>query len=130
MTTTTTTLVQDAAVLRDLKQAAAELDARAKEAKQEAQRAELEFFARMDEEGVESIKYDGTLFVPSSTVYGQVQDRSEFVQWAEENMPELLETKERKALVNELIREHLDNGQELSPGLGFYVKEYVSQRVS
>ena len=41
----------------------------------------------------------------------------------------LLRDHQRKALVNELIRDHLDNGAELPPGLGFYVREYISQRV-
>jgi hypothetical protein len=123
-----TTLAEDAAALRELKRTAAALDTEAKEAKAAAQQAEIEFFERMDTEGVQSIKYDGTNFVRAETVFGQVQDRSEFVAWAEENRPELLETKERKALVNELVREHLDDGAPLPPGLGFYVNQYVSQR--
>lgn len=123
------TIQEDCAHLRGLKLKANNLDAQAKDAKAEHVAAELALFARMDEESTESIKYDGTLFVPASTVYGQVQDRGEFVAWAEENQPELLEVKERKSLVNELIRSHLDDGAELPPGLGFYVREYVSQRV-
>ncbi len=122
------TLAQDAADLRVLKRQAESLDAQTKEAKVLAQTAELALFERMASEKVDGIKYDGTNFVPVETSYGQVQDRSEFVAWAEDEMPELLETKERKALVNELVRERLDNGETLPPGLGFYVKQYVSQR--
>ncbi len=122
------TLAQDAADLRVLKRQAESLDAQTKEAKALAQTAELALFERMASEKVDGIKYDGTNFVPVETSYGQVQDRSEFVAWAEDEMPELLETKERKALVNELVRERLDNGETLPPGLGFYVKQYVSQR--
>jgi hypothetical protein len=31
-------------------------------------------------------------------------------------------------LLNEVVREKLDNGEQLPDGLGFYVKQYVSQR--
>lgn len=123
------TIQQDAKELRSLRKVAEDLDRNAKAAKEKATDAENLFFERMRTEDVESIKVQGTLFVPAETVYGQVQDSSEFVAWAEENSPELVEVKARKALVNELIRERLDTGEALPPGLGFYVKQYVSQRV-
>lgn len=128
MTTATQTLAQACDELRDLKREAERLDTEATKAKAIAKEAEVALFERMDSEGVGSIKVDKTNFVRTETVYGQVQDRSEFVAWAEDNMSELLETKERKALVNEVIRERLDGGQELPPGLGFYVRQYISQR--
>lgn len=128
MTTTTTTLAEDAAALRVLKQRATAIDAQAKELKADAKSAEIAFLNRLEDEGVESIKYDGTLFVPAETTYGNVSDRSVFIEWALENSPELVEYKERPKLVNETVREYLDNGQELPPGLDFYVKQYVSQR--
>lgn len=124
------TLAEEAAALRELKLAAEAADKEAKELKARAAQAEIEFFERMDAEGVRGIKVGDTNFVPAETIYGQVQDRSEFVAWAENEMPELLETKERKALVNELIRERLDSGEMLPPGLGYYVRQYVSQRAA
>lgn len=127
-TTTTLTIAEQAEALRVLKRAATAADAEAKDLKAQYKQAEIEFMERMSSEGVQSIKHDGTLYVPAATTYGQVQDRAEFVAWAEAEHPELLETKERKALVNELVREALDNGTELPPGLGFYVQEYVSLR--
>jgi hypothetical protein len=128
MTTETLTLAEEAAQLHQLKQEATEADSLAKDLKAAHAKAEIGFFERMQSEGVESIKHEGTLFVPVETIYGQVQDRAEFVAWAEEEMPELLEVKERKSLVNELIRERLDTGEVLPAGLGYYVKQYVSQR--
>lgn len=128
MTTATLTIAEQAEALRELKQDAAAADAVAKDAKALYKQAEVAFIERMQSEGVESIKHDGTLYVPAATTYGQIQDRAEFVAWAEAERPELLETKERKALVNEIVRECLDNGTEMPPGVGFYVSEYVSLR--
>lgn len=128
MTTETMTIAEEAADLRRLKLAAGEAAGRAAALKAEADEAERHFFERMAEEGVESIKHGGTLFVPVETNYGQIQDRAEFVAWAEENRPELIERKERQKLVNELVREHLDSGEVLPPGVGFYTRQYISQR--
>lgn len=130
MSTATLTIAEQAEQLRALKREAAEADSIAKDLKAQYKEAEIELHERMSQEGIQSIKHDGTLYVPAGTTYGQVQDRAEFVAWAEAERPELLETKERKALVNEIVRECLDNGTELPPGLGFYVQEYVSLRTS
>lgn len=124
-----TTISEDCAHLRGLKLRSTNLDAQAKEAKAECKAAEIALINRMEDESVDALKYDGTLFVPSETTYGNVSDRSEFIEWALENAPELVEYKERPKLVNETVREYLDNNQELPPGLDFYVKQYVSQRV-
>ena len=106
-------------------------------AKKEYERLDTEFkqkqfrvMERMKQEGVESMKVDGTLFVPTETVYAQIQDRSEFVAWAEENDTELIEPKERKEILSQLVRQKLDDGEALPPGVGFYVREYISQRAA
>lgn len=113
--------------LRDRKDADA---ATAKQSKEAYDRAERRFFDALDGMGVGSIKVDGVLYVPTATVYGTVQDKEAFSQWAEMEMPELLEPKPRAQLINELVRERLDTGQELPPGVGFYSREYVSARIS
>jgi hypothetical protein len=128
MTTDTLSIFQEAAALRELKTKAAETNALAKQLKSEFEQAEIRLFERMDTEGADSIKTDGILYVPTETVYAQIQDRAAFVEWATDHMPELLETKERKGLLNEFVREMLDTGQELPPGLGFYADQYISQR--
>lgn len=114
--------------LRELKDYRDALKKQYEEADQQFQIKQRDLLDRMDEEDVHGLKVDGTNFVPSETVYGQIQDRSEFVEWAEVHEPELLEKKERKSLVNQKVREHLDDGKPLPPGLGFYVKEYISHR--
>ena len=92
--------------------------------------ATLGLYERMEEDGIEGIKVDGINFVPTATTFGNVQDRDTFVLWAEAHDDSLLEVKERKRLVNELVREHVEEGKPLPPGLGFYVKQNISQRAS
>ena len=48
---------------------------------------------RMEAEGTDSLKADGTSFSPVKLEYGTIQDRQQFVAWALENDPELVEYK-------------------------------------
>lgn len=123
-------LNQDAAALREMKLARDEAKAQYEDLDKQFKSAQAELLERMEEEGCEGTKVDGTNFVPTKTIYGQVQDRSAFVEWAQENEPELLEPKERKELINELVRQKLDDGEPLPPGLNFRVQEYISQRAA
>jgi hypothetical protein len=96
----------------------------------EFKRAQFRLMEEMRSQGVESLKVGGTLFVPTETVYAQVQDRSEFVRWAQENDDELIDHRERKEVLSQLVRQKLDDGEPLPPGVGFYVREYISQRAA
>jgi hypothetical protein len=90
---------------------------------------EAELIERMAEEDVDSMKSGGINFVPARTPYGSVNDRAAFIEWCKESgNDDLLEVKERKQLINQIAREHLDDGRPLPPGMAFYVKEYISQR--
>lgn len=125
-----TTLAEDSRKLASLRQRYERASADAKVYKEEMDRAEMALFERMEHEDVGSIKVGRSNFVRAATTYGQVQDRGAFVAWAEDERPELVELKERKALLNEIVRECLEDGVPLPPGLGFYVKQYVSQRAA
>ena len=84
---------------------------------------------RMEAERTDSLRVDGVLYTRSGTEYGVVQDQAAFERWAHETGREdLFEAKPRKGLINEIVRECLNDGTPLPPGLGFYVKQYVSQR--
>lgn len=122
------TLQQEAANVRKLKRAYEASDKKKKDLERQFKRAQQHLFDRMEDEEVEGIKYRGTNFVPASTPYAQVQDESVFLEWARSNAPELLEEKPIKGRLNEIVREHLDDGTPLPPGLIFYVRQYVSQR--
>ncbi len=90
--------------------------------------AQAELMEYMDANDIEGVKTDGINFVPTKTVYGQITDRKAFVEWAQENDPELLEPKERGAVLHERARQLLDDKEEFPPGMGFRVDEYISQR--
>lgn len=115
----------------------AELKAEAKQAKAEYEdlekqrkRAEFDLLERMEQEECDGHKTGAFNYVPQETPFAVVQDRAEFIKWAEANDPELIEPHERKKLLNQEVRKHLDDGKPLPPGLGFYVKRVVSQRAA
>lgn len=88
----------------------------------------IERMQALDKQGSKAFGLSFTLNKP--THYGTNQDRSEFVAWAEENEPELVETKERAALLNALVRAKLDDGEPLPPGVGWYSRQHISIRGS
>ena len=104
-----------------------ELQGMADEAKELYERAHAALWERMDATGVSSITVDGVQNTRKSTIYASVNDKTEFMKWAEENAPELVAPAPRKALVNELVRQKIDNGEELPPGVSFYTNDYVSR---
>lgn len=122
------TLKQDLIKLAKLKREASELTAKAKKASVTRDIHIRHCFERMENEDVQSLKSSENLFVASSTEYGTVQDRSEFVTWAKDNAPELIAEKEEAGLLNSLVRQRLADGQELPPGVGFYTKDNVAVR--
>lgn len=126
----TRTLTEEARDLAELKARYSVAKGEADALKAEFDQAQADLLERMREEGAEGVKTNGINFVPASTTYGQIQDRAEFIRWAEVHDDELLEVKEISGRVNELVRQHLDDGTPLPPGCGFYVREYISQRAA
>jgi len=124
------TIQEEAKELRELKLQYQEAKAQYEALKSQFDKRQSELMERMENDSVEGLKVDGVNFVPTETIYGKVDDRREFVEWAKENMPELLEEKERKDVLNETVRQMLDDGEILPPGIGFTVREYISQRAA
>ena len=100
------------------------------QAENEFKQFQTEVWDFMDENKIDGMKVDGVNFVKTATAYASVQDRDEFREWAKENDESLIELKERSALLNALVRERLDNEEELPPGVGMYVREVISQRAA
>lgn len=103
--------------------------------KLKAERKEFEFrcLDRMEREFVESVKTGGSLYVAlheDKTVYGTIQDRAKFIEWAKENDEELIVEKEAGDLLNQLVRKRLDDGEPMPPGVGHYSRPYVSIRAA
>lgn len=122
------TLTQDLKKLQTLKAKAAASKKKWEKEKEAADKWEAHCYDRMEQQDTESQKVAGVNFVRYQQTFGSIQDRSEFVKWAEENEPELIESRERKELINQKVRELLDNGQEFPPGLGFRVNDKVGVR--
>lgn len=124
-----TTLTEDMERLHKLRQESKQAADIAAESKLAADHAEYELFQRMEQERCGSQRVDGIgNFVRAETEYAQVQDEAALLAWAEAEMPEIFEQKPRKKILNEIVRERLNSGEPLPPGLGFYSKQYVSLR--
>lgn len=121
---------EEAAQLRELKLQRDEAKGEFESLDAQFKSKQSELLERMKHEKCEGVKVDGVNFVPTKTIYGQITDRRAFVEWAEENAPELLEPKERKELLNEKARQLLDDGDPFPPGMNFCTKEYISQRAT
>lgn len=121
---------EEAKVLRQLKEQYTEAKAEYESLKAQFDAHQAQLLERMENESVEGLKVEGINFVPTKTIYGKITDRKEFVEWAEQEMPELLESRERKEVLNEFIRQQLDDGEVLPPGAGFYERNYISQRAA
>lgn len=91
---------------------------------------EKECFDLMEtEDGIASArKLDGLTYSPNRTPYATVQDEDRFIEWAKENDNALIEIAAREGLLNQLVRQALDNGEELPPGIGYYTREKISIR--
>jgi hypothetical protein len=123
-----TSISQDATHVANLKANYERAKKEADDAERAFKEAQMALYERMEHEDIGSLKVGNINFVRAETAYGTVQDRAAFVKWALEERPELVEHRERAALINELVRESLNDGTPLPPGLGFYVRQYVSQR--
>lgn len=121
---------EEAEHLRSLKSEHTEAKEKTKELREEFERRQWLLLERMEQEKVEGLKVDGINFVPTETIYAKVADRRAFIEWAIENDPELIEQKERKAVLNEFVRQKLDDGEPLPPGMDSRVDSYISQRAA
>lgn len=98
-----------------------------KDREKEFQEYQQKCFSRMEREGVSSQRSGEVMYVKRATKYAVVQDREEFTKWAEEQDETLIEPRERKKLLNALVRERVDNEEPLPPGIGFYEREFISR---
>lgn len=112
--------------LRELRKVYEDAAVIADDAKREWEQARLALWERMDASDVKSINIDGRTATAKSTIYGSISDKQAFIEWAEENAPEMVAPAPRKALVNELVRQRIDNNEELPPGVNWYVDKYVA----
>lgn len=117
--------------LKRLKDEYAELNRQRDDVRRELDMQQAAVYAYMEEYDIESMKVDDLTFIRTAPrEFATVQDREAFVEWAMRNDASLVAMKEEKRLLNQLVRERIDNGEELPPGIGFYTREIVSIRTS
>jgi hypothetical protein len=104
---------------------------RLKDAKAEREAWERECFDRMVGEGwnpnESTLNRNGFKFRPKSTTFAVVQDKAALKAWLLTYDEGLVDDKFKQAELNRLVRERLDNGETLPPGLGYYDKTAVSK---
>ena len=89
---------------------------------------EANLFADLRELGLRTIRTDHAQFQRKSTVYATVTDKDELLEWAKERGldEELFSDKPNKQALNQIVRDAIDSGQELPPGVNWYPREYIS----
>ena len=125
------TLTDDLIKLSNLKAARTQMKAHYDEVDRAFRKHEAHCIDRMenDEEKPISSHVAGDVgYSKAETIYASMQDREQFRNWAELNAPDLLELKERSGDLSGYVRAALDDGRPPPPGVGFYVKKYISQR--
>jgi len=121
-------LPQEGRALRRKKAALDKAKKKSDELETAFKKAQSSFMERMAAEGVDGIKIDGRNLVPAQTEYSSINDLDAFVEWAEANDPALLKVAANKDELNKLVRQRLDDDEEMPPGVNFYVREYISDR--
>lgn len=115
--------------LAELRAAYRDLQRRADDLKDSHDRLQEDVFDTMRNAGLTSVGTDDEQFVAKSTIYATVADLDEFLAWAASNglEAEFTEINAIKGRLNELVRQRLQDGEELPPGLDFYRKNYISK---
>jgi hypothetical protein len=112
--------------LRDKRTAAKGAFTKADKAYKEQQGIVREMMEDVGIGSFRSKKGSFALEAPEETWYATFQDFAAFERWAMENNPSLLRVDHHvSAELNKFVREQLDNGEPLPPGLGAYPKAVV-----
>lgn len=113
--------------LRHLKRVAKTKADEASSAKSEMEEYQHQLFQDMRASNLYSAKTDQGQFSLKSTIYPTIQNREEFIAWCHEHgMDDYVQEVEAKGRLGEMVRQRLDDGEELPPGVHYYVKEYIS----
>lgn len=126
------TLAEDLYTLRFKKQAAAKTTKVAKVIAADAKAWEMHCYERIDAElgtdeyGGASLRNKHGTFVAAETIMANISDAEAFEAWAREQDESYFLEKPREAIINQLARECIDNGEELPPGLTVYPKRKVT----
>ena len=134
MTPPKTTLADDIRRMRRFNRIKRHFDKLKKHYEAKWQQAREEVWQRMREEMGDdpAARVDGVLSSPYEKLYASVkeEDREAFAEWAREQDETYLEEVPRKSLLNQIARQHLDDGVPLPPGLTVRLAHEISERAS
>ena len=128
---------RDIALLRRLVEAREkrdETDAAARRAAAEYREIEAEVHEELTDGPVQRLNnvdlgppYGRVSFHAKETTYGRILDKDQALDYIEERQmaDEMTESKIVMARVNEIVRECVEEGQDLPPGFDFYRRPYV-----
>ena len=121
-------LADELEALYELEAEAKAADGKAKELKDLVKQRRHDLYHFMVRNDVETVRSRGRTFSTRRTVLSTITDIHAFEAWVRENglEAEYLRPEVRKQQLNELVRERLDNRQELPPGTNSYANEYIS----
>ena len=82
----------------------------------------------LEAKGVIGHKTTTHTFSLRTTLYGHIEDMDAFQAWAEENGEgeTYFRTEEARGRINELVRDCIETGQELPPGVGWYPRKQIT----
>lgn len=106
----------------------------AEKSEKEYRELEAEVWDELDESPISgALKIEipgrGTVtFQPRETYYGRIIDKDALMEYLEQRAltDELTEIKFSGARINEIVREHVEAGKAMPPGLDFYARRPVS----
>ena len=83
---------------------------------------------KMRQRGMLTLRTEFGTFTSKSTVYGNINDMDAFETWAADNglHDEFVKVAPEKQRLNEMVRNAIDAGEELPPGVNWYADEYIS----
>lgn len=114
--------------LAELKTVEKQAKRKAADAENERKNFEYALHEALEARGVLGHKTTTHTFSLRTTLYGHVEDVDAFRAWAEENGEDdtYFRTEEAKGRINELVRDCIETGQPLPPGVGWYPRKQIT----
>lgn len=85
-----------------------------------------EFFDHCEATDTESITVSGAKYTPYTKSRAYVDNPEEFIEWAKDNDPSLIQVVERKQLLTNEVRRRIDDGEAPPPGVKWVATPSIS----
>jgi hypothetical protein len=118
-------LAEIAEAYNDCEEEIAERERELKEVKMRREAAERAMHQQMEAAGLDSVTVAGFKWTPKVEPYPSVKDKAAFRAWAGEKMPDNLSLP--FPTLKSVVKEALESGEELPPGIDVYLKGSFSR---